>query len=160
TKIMEIRVTLPDPKTAQALALYLGEETVKLNRTIDLESEQELSQAVEKQEAEARERLEHSEAAWTRTVAQQPVEGLQQDIQNGADRKGSLRRQLLEAEVDASETSGRDAGPARVRVETLRKQLAQVERDVAAEEDLLARRLAERDRLDAERIAGQTIYAN
>jgi uncharacterized protein involved in exopolysaccharide biosynthesis len=160
TKILEIKVTLPDPRTAQALALYLGEETVKLSRTVDLEGDQELSQAIEKEEADARARLEQSEAAWTRTVAQQPVEGLQQEIQNGADLKSSLQRQLLQAELDASEALERDVAPVRARVETLRKQLAQVARDADVQENLLARRMAERDRLDAERIASQTAYAN
>ena len=58
TKILEIKVTLPDPKTAQALALYLGEETVKLSRSVDEEGDQELTQAIEKQEADAQARLD------------------------------------------------------------------------------------------------------
>ena len=38
TKILEISVTLSDAKTAHALALYLGEETVKLSRAVDQEN--------------------------------------------------------------------------------------------------------------------------
>src|SRR5579871_1980988 len=69
TKILEIRVTLPDPKTAQALAQYLGEETVKLSRSVDQEADQDLSDAIEKQEAEARARMERSETDWTRVLS-------------------------------------------------------------------------------------------
>jgi uncharacterized protein involved in exopolysaccharide biosynthesis len=148
TKILEIKVTLPDPKTAQALALYLGEETVKLSRSVDEEGDRELTQTIEKQEADAQARLDRSEAAWTRTIAQQPVEGLQQTTQSGGELRSSLERQLLRAEADGSESAG-----------TLRKQLAQVERDLAAQEELLARRMAEHDRVASERSASQEAYA-
>src|ERR1039458_2363840 len=157
TKILEIKVTLPDPKTAQALAQYLGEETVKLSRSVDEEGDRELAQAIEKQEA-ARARLDGSEAAWTRTIAQQPVERLQQEIQSGGDLKSSLERQLLRAELDASEGQAGEAAASRARADTLRKQLAQVERDQTAKEELLARRMGERDRVDAERTATQEAF--
>src|SRR5580700_3346029 len=153
TKILEIKVTLTDPKAAQALAQYLGEETVKLSRSVDQEADQDLAQAVEKQEADAQARLDRSEAAWTRTIAQQPVEGLQQDIQSGGELKSSLERQLLRAEADASEGQAGEAAASLVHADTLRKQLAQVDRDLTAKEELLARRLAERDHLEAERTA-------
>jgi capsule polysaccharide export protein KpsE/RkpR len=148
TKILEIKVTLPDPKTAQALALYLGEETVKLSRSVDEEGDRELTETIEKQEADAQARLDRSEAAWTGTIAQQPVEGLQQATQSGGELRSSLERQLLRAEADGSESAG-----------TLRKQLAQVERDLAAQEELLARRMAEHDRVSTERSASQEAYS-
>ena len=151
TKILEIKVTLPDPRTAQALAQYLGEETVNLSRSVDQEADQDLAQAIEKQEADARARVDRSEAAWTRALAEQPIEGLQQEIQNGGDLKSSLERQLLRAEADGSGSQPL--------AETLRKQLAQVERDLTAKEESLARRLAGRDRLDSERTAAQSAYA-
>ena len=159
TKILEINVTLPDPKTAQALAQYLGEETVKLSRSVDEEADQDLAQAIEKQEVDAQARLDRSDAAWTRTLAQQPVEGLQQDVQSGGDLKSSLERQLLRAEADASEGRPEEAAASKARADTLRKQLAQVERDLAAAEETLARRMAERDRVDAERTASQEAYS-
>ncbi len=159
TKILEIKVTLPDPKTAQQLGQYLGEETVKLSRSVDQEADQDLAQAIEKQEAGARERLDRGEAAWTRTVAQQPIDRLQQDVQAGGETKSSLQRQFLRAEADASEGRAEEVAASRARAETLRKQLAQVERDLAANEELLARRMAERDRVDAEKTASQEAYA-
>lgn len=159
TKILEIGVTLPDPKTAQALALYLGQETVTLSRSVDEEGDRELTQAIERQEADAKARLDRSEAAWTRTIAQQPVEGLQQAAQNGGELKSSLERQLLRAEADASEGPAAEAAASRSRADTLRKQLAQVGRDLAAQEELLARRMAERNRVATERSASEDAYA-
>jgi uncharacterized protein involved in exopolysaccharide biosynthesis len=158
TKILEIKVTLPDPKTAQALAQYLGEETVKLSRSVDEEADQDLAQTIEKQEADAQARLDRSEAAWTRTIAQQPVERLQQDVQSGGDLKSNLQRQLLRAEADAAADQPAEAVASRARADTLRKQLAQVDHDLTAAADLLARRLAERDRVDAERTASQEAF--
>ena len=159
TKILEIKVTLPDPKSAQALALYLGEETVKLSRSVDEEGDRELTQAIEKQEADAQARLDRSEAAWTRAIAQQPVDGLQQITQSGGELKSSLERQLLRAEADASEGPAEEATASRARADTLRKQLAQVERDLTAQEELLARRMAERDRVATERTASEEAYS-
>jgi uncharacterized protein involved in exopolysaccharide biosynthesis len=159
TKILEINVTLPDPKAAQALALYLGEETVKLSRSVDEEGDRELNQTIEKQEADAQARLNRGEAAWTRTIAQQPVERLQQEFDAGGGLKSNLERQLLRAEADASAARADEAAQSRARADTLRKQLAQVDRDLAATEELLARRMAERDRASAERTASQEAYA-
>lgn len=158
TKILEIKVTLTDPKTAQALAQYLGEETVKLSRSVDQEADQDLSQSIEKQEREAQARLDRSEAAWTQTLAQQPTERLQQEVQSGSYLKSSLERQLLLAEQDASEGQPAGNGVSRTRADTLRKQLAEVDRDLSGKEELLSRRMAERDRLDAERTASQQAY--
>ena len=152
TKILEIKVTLPDPKTAQAFARYLAEETVKLSRSVDQEADQDLSQAIEKQQSEAQARLDLSEAAWTRELAEQPIEELEQQIQNDGELRASLERQLLRAEVDASE--GQASGGS-----VLRKQLTQVEHDLAAAQALLARRMAERERLAAERDASQEAFA-
>src|SRR6266568_489632 len=53
TKILEIHATLPDPKTAHALALYVAEETVKLNQAVSREGDRELSAEAEKLTAEA-----------------------------------------------------------------------------------------------------------
>jgi uncharacterized protein involved in exopolysaccharide biosynthesis len=159
TKILEIKVTLPDPKTAQALAQYLGEETVTLSRSVDQEADQDLSQTIEKQEADAQARLDRSEAAWTRITAQQPVEGLEREVQSGGELKNSLERQLFRAETDASGGDPHEAAASRARADTLRKQLGQVERDLPAKEELLARRMAERDRVESERMASREAYA-
>jgi uncharacterized protein involved in exopolysaccharide biosynthesis len=158
TRILEIKVTMPDPKTAQALALYLGEQTIQLNQTVDQEGDRELVRGIEKQESDARLRLEQTEAAWTAETTQKPIEQLQQDVASGSDLKTSLERQLLRAELDAADPQSADASSARAAVQVLRKQIADAERDVTAKEALLAKRLADRDRLDAERSAAQTAY--
>ena len=64
----------------------------------------------------------------------------------------------MRAEADASEGQPGD-GASRGRADTLRKQLVQVDRDLTARQELLARRVADRDRVDAERTASQEAYA-
>ncbi|HTQ56276.1 MAG TPA: hypothetical protein VMI94_17530 [Bryobacteraceae bacterium] len=148
TKIMEIHVTLPDARIAHELAVYLGEQTVLLSRTVDAEGDRGLAQGAEQAEADARARLNQAEAAWSRFVTSQPVDVLEQNVQSGGELKASLQRQLMRAEVDGASTA-----------QALRKQLAQVEHDLAAQEELLARRSAERDRLEVERNAAQDNFA-
>lgn len=159
TKILEIKVTLPDPKAAHAVAQYLGDETVKLSRSVDQEADQDLSKTIESEEAQAKARLNAAEAAWDRTIEQQPVEHLQQDVESEAELKSGLERQLLGAEADAAGEQGSDAAQDRTRAEILRKQLTQIEKDLASNEELLARRTAEHDRVAAERTASQEAYA-
>ncbi len=148
TKILEIGVTLSDAKTAHALAVYLGEETVELSRAADREGGLGATQGLEKDAADARARLDRTEAAWSRFTTQQPVELLQQNLESEGELRSSLRRQLMSAELSA---------PASAAV--LRQQLARVDHELEAQEGLLARRLAERDRLDVERNAAQEAYA-
>ena len=49
TRILEISVTLPDPKKAQALATFLAEGTVASNRQSVSESDQDLLRGIEQQ---------------------------------------------------------------------------------------------------------------
>ena len=155
TRILEIQVTLHDPKIAHALALFLAQETVKMNRTINSEGDAELVQDLENQDKDARARMQSSESALTKMVAQEPIDGLQRELRAAGDLRSTLQRQLLSTEQDTSDAA--DAGAA-ARAAMLRKQLAQVEQDITAKEDLLAQRTAQRSRLDAERTASQEAY--
>ena len=162
TKILEIKVTLPDAATAHALATYLADKTVELNRKVAQESERELTQAIEQQEAEAHSRLDQSETAWQQFASEQPIRKLQQDTENDGILAGSLQRQLQRAEVEASDPASTDARVARVtraKAETLRKQFEQLQRDLAGRQQQLARSLAARDHVAAERSASQENYS-
>jgi uncharacterized protein involved in exopolysaccharide biosynthesis len=66
TRVLEIFVTLQDPALAQALALYIAEQSVKLTRDISLDTEQALDKDAEQQWTEARARMQQAENAWAR----------------------------------------------------------------------------------------------
>jgi uncharacterized protein involved in exopolysaccharide biosynthesis len=62
TKILEISATLHDPAQAQALALYIAEETVKLARDVSAGTEQDLLADAQKQLDEAQSRVRQVES--------------------------------------------------------------------------------------------------
>src|SRR5438105_4734212 len=80
TRILEIHATLPDPKTAHALALYIAEETVKLNQAVSRQGDQELSTVATKQLQDAQARLQSSQQAWSEASKQTPVEPLKIEL--------------------------------------------------------------------------------
>src|SRR3954447_14590817 len=68
TRILEIAVTLPDPVKAQALAKYMAEAAVEINRTSASQSDQDLLRGIEQQAREMRSRVQDADAAWAKAV--------------------------------------------------------------------------------------------
>jgi len=95
TRVLEVSATLPNPAQAQALALYIAEQTVKLTRNISLETERDLMADAERQWTEARARLLQVENDWARLsdgpVGRTPERAAQVDalqVQRDAARTG------------------------------------------------------------------------
>lgn len=63
TKVLEIAVTLPDPRDAQALAHYIAEQTVALARDLALEADRDALADAQKQRDEAHAQMERRESA-------------------------------------------------------------------------------------------------
>jgi uncharacterized protein involved in exopolysaccharide biosynthesis len=72
TKILEISATLRDARMAQALALYVAQQMVKLTRQVSVETERDLIAEAQKQVDEAGARLDAAERAWAQ-AAEQPI---------------------------------------------------------------------------------------
>jgi uncharacterized protein involved in exopolysaccharide biosynthesis len=175
TRILEISVTLPDPKKAQALARFLAESTVETNRAAVSESDQDLLRGIEQQARELRSRLQEIDKSWAKAAAAEPLLGLQAAIEPTAELRSKLEEQVhgVELEIaDIGERAKTDAGAgasagewsklesnARARLLELRKQLQDLDRQGAEREKLLATRQAHRDQLDADRKAGQEALA-
>lgn len=70
TKVLEISATLRDPVQAQALALYIAEQTVELTREVSADTERDLLVKADRQRDEARAKLEQAERAWAQIAAQ------------------------------------------------------------------------------------------
>ncbi len=173
TKILEIRITLPDAKLAQALAQYLADETVKMNRSVVREGDRDLLDVVEQQYKAARASVDQIEARWNQLLAQDPVPGLQAEIDGQLALRAQLQRQLLASEMDSAEYADRLKHPedsrsadlggwlagARVRIEVLRKQLQQTELPLERNQRLIAERKARLAMLDDERKSAKTTLA-
>ncbi len=167
TRILEISATLPDPQKAQALAKFLAEATVEINRASVSESDQDLLRGIDQQARELRERLQQIDAAWAKAAAAEPLLGLQASMEQAAELRSKIEEQVRSVELDIADLAERaKTAPdprewrskqetnARARLLEMRKQVQDLERQAAEREKLLAVRQAHRDQLDAERKAG------
>src|SRR5207248_630005 len=145
TKILEISATLPDPRKAHGLALYIAEETVKLNQAVSREGDQELAAEAEKQAAEVRARLQKIEQAWVQASTFEPIDQLQAELESDERLRAALQRELAESAV-LSESA---------RAEQYRRELTCLQREMAPKQKLLAARSARLEQLTSERIAAQ-----
>ena len=80
TRIMEISVTLPDARKAHAVATFLAEATVEINRAAVSESDQDLLRGIEQQARELRTQLQQADAGWIKAMSAEPLLGLQSAI--------------------------------------------------------------------------------
>jgi capsule polysaccharide export protein KpsE/RkpR len=152
TRILEIAATLPDARKAQALAQFLAESTVELNRSMVAQSAQDLLQGIERQAGEIRARLQQTEARWAQLVASEPVDGLQAAMEETAGLRATVREQVLSLELETADAADRARqAAARARLEQMHKQIESLDHEYSEREKLLALRLAHRDRLEAQR---------
>ncbi len=147
TRILEIAATLPDARKAQALARFMAEATVELNRAVGADYNRDTLQSIEQQERELRARAGAADAAWAKLLATEPVDDLETAIQSAAALRADIERQ-----VQTTELEGTGAGP---RLAAMRNQIAALDRQSAQRQKLLAARLAHRDQAEADRDTAQ-----
>ena len=172
TRIMEISATLADPRKAQALAKFLADATVELNRASTLEGDQDLLAGLEQQQRDVRSGLQQIESAWSAAVSHEPTAGLEAAIEEGAGQRSNLEEQIESAEVElaglqergkAGDQGGEMANEvsnARARLTEMRRQMADFNAQMAEREKLLGQRQAHRDQLTADRQAGEAALAS
>lgn len=171
TRILEISASLRDPHKAQALAKFLADETVELNRSAALDSDRDLMAGLEKQESDIRANLQQTEAVWASTIANEPTAGLEAAIQEGASQRSTLQDQIQSQEVeiaglveriktgDAASDMAKEVANARARMVEMNRHMAELNGQMAEREKLLGTRQAHRDQLAADRGAAQTALA-
>jgi capsule polysaccharide export protein KpsE/RkpR len=138
TKILEISVTMTDPKKAQALAQYIAERTVSMSRSLDRSADDDLTQESGARVNAAKARV----ASADRELAGAAVEGteaLRSEIEATVDLDARLRRDLAEAKADLAEFVGEEQGGGaaggehkRVQMAALNARIAELERQRAA----------------------------
>jgi uncharacterized protein involved in exopolysaccharide biosynthesis len=173
TRILEISATLPDAKKAQALARFLAESTVELNRSMVTESDQDLLRGMEQQEKEIRSRLQATDAAWAQALANEPVAGMQAAMEQAGEMRSAIQQQIQSVELEIADAAERaklaqagelaeirkQASNAHARLEQMRKQMLELDRQGVAREQILATRMAHHEQLEAERKASQAALA-
>jgi capsule polysaccharide export protein KpsE/RkpR len=169
TRILEISVTLPDARKAQAVAQFVAESTVELNRSLGASGDQDLIRGVEQQASDTRARLGETETAWARLLVREPVDELRAEMDNAARLRAVVAQELANAEVELAdvverqkhapaaeqESLGNEQSTVRARMEQMRRQMETIDRRTAEQEKLLAERLAHRDALETQRKADQ-----
>ncbi len=151
TKVLQIAATLPDPKQAQALAQFLADETVSLNRDANRDNDRDLVEDAQKQLEDAQKRLEHEQAAWREFNVKEPLEVLRGEVESLNTLRERVRRDLFDSRAELAEFAGH-AGEARApgvraRVESLEKQDGDLKRQIDAKAALLAQRENRTDEL-------------
>ncbi len=172
TKILEISATLRDPAKALALARYVAEQTIELNRTANLQADEDLIREAERAVAESRARLDRANAEWNRLAATAPTAGLDEEIKSANALRSELQQNLNAAEMVIVEDSARQGDSngqnqvigeevrlARARAETLRKSIATADREIARKQGLLAERSARADTMAAERKDAEAAFS-
>jgi uncharacterized protein involved in exopolysaccharide biosynthesis len=163
TKILEIAVTLNDAKKAQALAQYIAEKAVSLNRSVDESVDNDLAQEMRARVDAARARVTTAERELAATAVD-GTEALRSEIDAAVDLDARLRRDLAEAKVDLAELVGEEQGATaadreriRAQITALRARIVEIERqratagtELQAKRALLGRREARIDSLRQE----------
>ncbi|HLJ14501.1 MAG TPA: hypothetical protein VKV15_08405 [Bryobacteraceae bacterium] len=169
TKILEISATLPEPKLAQHLVQFLADETVTMSRSENLAGDHELIEEAQKQEINARQRLDREDKAWRENAMREPVEALQQEIEANVELRTKIRQDLAEAQADAAEYRQPDKQSdtefarhqlqaAQARVAVLAKQAEDLGKDIDQKSATLSRRIAHREQLQTELKMAQAAY--
>ena len=167
TRILEISATLPDARESQALAYFLAQSAVELNRSLVTAGDQDLLQGLERQQAAERATVDQLEAQWAHLLATEPVDDLRAALEGDADLRAKLEQDLLSFQVEVADAAQRekqatpaeagrirtDSADTQARIAELRSQIAAVDRRAAEREKLLALRLADREKLDPQRKA-------
>jgi capsule polysaccharide export protein KpsE/RkpR len=162
TNILEIAVTLPDPRQAQSLAQYLADETVTLNRNANRENDRDLIARAEEQFADAQKRLEGEQTTWREFNVHNPVEALRVEIETQTTLLQRLQRDLVEARVGLGDLTGHadesSVARARAHAQNLEKQEAELRRQMDASSTLLSRRETRAEELQQSLRAAGTSY--
>ncbi len=176
TKILQIAVTLGDPRQAQRLVQFLAEETANLNRSVDRASESEmLAQARDREARAARELTQAQSALASASAGQESL--LEAQLVPLAKLESDVRGQLVEvngliAEYEARESALSSLAVSAAELPVLRQELAaarakaasltasheSIARELTAKSAALAQARARRETAQARVRTAQTAY--
>lgn len=166
TRIIEINATLDDAVGAKRMAQFIAEQTVVLNRTLEMHSADDAVADAERNVQMAQSRLADANRAGASGTGSQTVEALTTDLENTSNLAYEVQRDLTRARTDladlVSQRSGfppgderidrnaREAAAMRARIDDLKDQARALATAVAEKAAMLERTRPRRDSLDAE----------
>jgi capsular polysaccharide biosynthesis protein len=168
SKILQIRVTLPDPAKAVQVAQFISREVVKLSQQTGAGVDRTMRETAEQELAHWQTRYNSALNAQTEFQAKTPVEPLQMETDSLRDSTSRALQNAMDAEADAAEYAARekslaadprDADELRLirqeavartaRAATLQRQARDMQSSLAAKSAELSRRTARFALLDA-----------
>jgi uncharacterized protein involved in exopolysaccharide biosynthesis len=169
TKILEIEVTLNEPKLAQSVVQFLAEETVELSRQENTAADREMLDQAEKQAVEAAHKLQEAQAASASFAVRAPVAAIQASVARSADSLATLRPAAVEAEAEAAgiEAQAKQGGDPfaterlpqmRARAAALNQRVEEMNRSIDANTALVSRWGAEKRNTDSDLTAAESAY--
>src|ERR1019366_9191492 len=105
TRILEIAVTLPAAAKALAMARYLAQATVDINRTMVVEGDQDLVEGIARQERDARASLTAVDAAWAHLLAEEPVDALQGAMSQAGNLRSTVHQQMHPTDHETADSA-------------------------------------------------------
>src|SRR5207302_6448273 len=100
--------TLPDPRKAQALAQFMAQASVDLNRSLVSEGDQDLVRGIEQQAHDARAHLQEIEESWAKNLSSEPISQLQAVMESAAELRATTQQQVLNAELEIADAAERE----------------------------------------------------
>jgi uncharacterized protein involved in exopolysaccharide biosynthesis len=167
TRVLEISVTLPDPRQAQSVVRFLADETLKLNEELLRAGDGELAAAASAEQAAAKRELDKLQAAWTDLAAREPSEMMEAEIKALVDLRSKVREQLIESRVEvagdeqrATDNPGWKAAVAasRARFTSLQNQVEGIDRELRQKNARTAKASANRQSLGSELKTAQAAF--
>jgi uncharacterized protein involved in exopolysaccharide biosynthesis len=149
TRALQISVTLPDPKTAQAVAQFIAEGAVQISRSGGREADEAMIEDAAKSAETMKARLNDAETAWQKAAGAHSAEALRSEISEDSYLKSRVEEQLLEEQV----------GPAQgARTELLERRTGELTRSMDEKSAALARQSAREEDLQAVLTASRASY--
>lgn len=149
TKLMQLAVTLPEPKLAQQVVEYLANETVTLNKTLARDADHETVGETEVRLKEAREEAGRARTEYETAGAAGSEALLTEELKTLGELKSRASMELLRSQTDIAELSVRNPAEAaleRSRADSLTKETASLDKRLATQSAALAGIRARRER--------------
>jgi len=155
TRVLQISVTLPDPRTAQAVAQFIAEGAVALSRSGAKEADDAMIQDAAQAAESARARLNEVETAWQKAAGARSADALRSEVFDDSDLKSRVEEQLfLVEETDPSDDSGRS----RARSEILKRRIGELIQAIDQKRAELAQQTVREQGLEAALTSARAAY--
>lgn len=164
TRALQISATLPDPRTAQAVAQFIAEGAVELSRSGGKEADEAMIEDAAQAAEIAKARLKEAETAWQTAAGAHSSEALRSEVSDDSYLKSHVEEQLLDEQTGLAGLARdppdqvRDIDASRARAELLQRRIGELTRAMDAKSTALAQQTAREEDLQAVLTAARSSY--